>query len=299
VSTPREETNALSEHRFHTGTIEINYVEGPATGPPFVLLHGGSARWQAGSALIDLLIPRFHVYAPDLRGHGLSGRVPGRYQVRDYVQDIVLLLQQVVGEPAIVYGHSLGGEVAVMMAGLHPALVRALIVGDAPLSRENQAIEVPSHRLQNELWYELAASDKTIEEIAAALRDMPIPVPSRQELQRAGDVFGEDNGWFPYQAENLHLLDPDMLAAVLQGPDYMLEGYDTERLLPAISCPVLILRADPAVWSALQDEEIRRALELLPDGRVVQLDGIGHELHSPPDHAAVVLHAMEEFLASI
>lgn len=286
----------MIEHRFDTGTIEVNYAEGPANGPPFVILHGGSARWQAGTALIDLLIPRFHVYAPDLRGHGYSGWAPGGYQVRSYVEDIASLLQQVVREPAILYGHSLGGMVAVMTTALHPEVARALIVGDAPLSQGNQAIEEPSHRLQNELWHELASSDKSIEEIAAALREMPIPVPGRQELQRAGDSFGDEHPWFPYQAENLRLNDPDMLATVLRGPEHMLEGYVAERLLPAISCPVLILRADPAISSAIPDIELQRALELIPDGRVVQLDGIGHELHSPPDQALLVLQAMEEFL---
>ena len=39
--------------------------------------------------------------------------------------------------------------------------------------------------------------------------------------------------------------DPDMLAAVLAGPDSMLGGYDPETLLPAISCPVLLLQACP------------------------------------------------------
>ena len=35
------------EHSFNTGSVILNYAEGPASGPPLVLLHGGSARWQA------------------------------------------------------------------------------------------------------------------------------------------------------------------------------------------------------------------------------------------------------------
>jgi hypothetical protein len=38
---------------FATGEVRINYAEGPPSGPPFVLLHGGAARWQYGQHLLD------------------------------------------------------------------------------------------------------------------------------------------------------------------------------------------------------------------------------------------------------
>src|SRR5436309_1380347 len=100
-------SDVVHEQRFDAGPVVLNYAEGPATGPPLVILHGGSVRWQYGSALIDALSARWHTYAPDFRGHGKSGWVPGRYRLRDYADDIAAFLQQVVGEPAILYGHSL------------------------------------------------------------------------------------------------------------------------------------------------------------------------------------------------
>jgi molecular chaperone DnaK (HSP70) len=36
----------LTAHRFHTGVVTLNYAEGEASGPPLVLLHGGSARFS-------------------------------------------------------------------------------------------------------------------------------------------------------------------------------------------------------------------------------------------------------------
>src|SRR6266851_3618379 len=73
----------LAEQRFHTGIVDLNYGEGEASGPPLVLLHGGSLRWQSFLPLIPDLSQHWHVYAPDLRGHGLSGRVAGSYRLRD------------------------------------------------------------------------------------------------------------------------------------------------------------------------------------------------------------------------
>src|SRR5262245_31681431 len=124
----------LTERQAQTGEVSINYAEGPPNGRPVVVLHGGAARWQYGEALLRLLAERWHVYAPELRGHGHSGHVAGRYSLRDYARDIAAFLAEVVREPAVLYGHSLGGEIAVMVAAEHPTLVRALIVGDAPLT---------------------------------------------------------------------------------------------------------------------------------------------------------------------
>ena len=103
----------MLERRFQTGVVELSYAEGPAVGPALVLLHGGAGSWKSGGALIDMLAERWHVYAPDFRGHGKSGHAPGRYRLRDYVADTAAFLEQVVKEPAVLYGHSLGGEVAI------------------------------------------------------------------------------------------------------------------------------------------------------------------------------------------
>jgi pimeloyl-ACP methyl ester carboxylesterase len=100
----------IAEHSFSIGTFMINYAEGPPAGP---------ARWQDLAGFLPTLAASWHIYAPDLRGHGQSGRVPGRYRLQDYVDDLAAL-QQRVTDPATLFGHSLGGMVAVMLAGQHP-----------------------------------------------------------------------------------------------------------------------------------------------------------------------------------
>jgi pimeloyl-ACP methyl ester carboxylesterase len=110
------------------------------------------------------------------------------------------------------------------------------------------------------------------------------------------EVFGAVHPWFDLQAQNLHQLDPDMLAAVLAGPETMLAGYDPAQVLPAITCPVLLLQGDPAAGGLLRDEEVRLGLHLLPQATHTQLAGIGHELHGPPANVTRVLEAIQPFL---
>jgi pimeloyl-ACP methyl ester carboxylesterase len=287
------------EHHFHTGTLAINYAEGPPSGPPFVLLHGGSAGWLYGEPFMQAMADHWRVYAPDLRGHGKSDHLPGHYLLTDYVGDITLFLQGVVREPAVLYGHSLGGEIGVMLAARSPQLLRALIVGDAPLDKGDHSTERNLHRAQNELWRDLAASGKSVDEIAEALKDMLVPVPGENQPKRAGEVFGEDSRWFRFQAQNLSMLDPTMLDAVLAGPEFMLAEYEAEKLLPQITCPVLILQADPALSDALTDQAIGQALALLPRGTHVRLEGIGHELHGPAQQTPRIVEAITPFLERI
>jgi pimeloyl-ACP methyl ester carboxylesterase len=92
----------LKEHSFKAGPVTLNYVEGPETGPPLVLLHGGSARWQAFESIMPELAARWHLYGPDLRGHGQSGRAAANgYRLQDYSADIVAFLRAQVQEPAM------------------------------------------------------------------------------------------------------------------------------------------------------------------------------------------------------
>jgi pimeloyl-ACP methyl ester carboxylesterase len=291
-----ERGEMLHERRFDTGAVEINYAEGPPNGPPFVVLHGGAASWQYGQAFVEALAERWHVYAPDFRGHGKSGHVAGHYQVRDYAADTAAFLAGVVQEPAIVFGHSLGGYTALAVAAEHPDLVRAVIDGDATLERKDHMVEEPTHKAQNVLWQTLAG--RPVAEIATALWETPYLAPGETTPRRYADVVGEDSPWFAFQALNLHRLDPDMLAAVLAGPDYLLAGYDPERTLPAIACPVLLLQADPAAGGALPDEDVRQALRFLRWGSHVRLIGVGHHLYEIPQVVEAITPFLEHVLGS-
>ncbi len=286
----------FSQARYQAPEVFINFAEGPANGGPIVLLHGGAGRWQHWEGFLELLMPAWHTFAPDFRGHGGSGRVPGAYLLTDYVRDTAAFLAGAVKQPAVVFGHSMGGEVGVMLAARHPALVRALIVGDAPLSTAAHATGDPDHHAMNALWHGFAGRPPA--EIEKALRQMPLRPPGATQPRPAVEVMGQDNPWFGTQSVTLHQLDPDMLAAVLAGPEVMLAGYDPQVLLPRIRCPVLLLQADPQgpqQGGVLRDDEVALGLELLPNATHIRLEGVGHPLNQP----AVVFAAITPFLDAL
>ncbi len=119
----------------------------PAAGrPPLVLVHGWmdvSASWQF---MVDALREERHIIAPDWRGFGLTtplGPAPDAYFFPDYLGDLDALLDALVGEqPIDLVGHSMGGNVAAMYAGVRPARIRRVVNLEGfglPASRPAQA----------------------------------------------------------------------------------------------------------------------------------------------------------------
>lgn len=291
----------MTEAKFDTGEVTLNYAQGPDAGPPLVLLHGGSARWQYFDSIIPELAAHWHLYAPDLRGHGKSGRVARSYAIRDYARDISAFLQEVSG-PASLFGHSLGGMVALMTASQCPDWVKAVIVGDSPLdaaswkTRQNE-----QERAGIRAWQSLAGGSHTIEEIMVALRDAPVAVPGQAQPLRMRDVYADDDGVYAHLAPRLYDNDPDMIGMLLDDFDNALAGYDLETLLPSIHCPVLLLQANPKAnpkfGSATTDAEIARALACLPRRRHVFFPGLSHLLFV--EDKAAVLQAIEAFMGQV
>ena len=97
--------------------------------PKMVLLHG----WMDVSAsfqfMVDALREPWDVYAPDWRGYGLSEWSKADcYWFPDYIADLDFLLDRIEPDrPASVVGHSLGGNVACLYAGIRPERVAKLV----------------------------------------------------------------------------------------------------------------------------------------------------------------------------
>jgi pimeloyl-ACP methyl ester carboxylesterase len=116
-----------SESRFvQIRGLRYHVRHWPAPGAPkVVLLHG----WMDVSAsfqfMVDELARDWDVYAPDWRGYGLSewGKADC-YWFPDYIADLECLLAEIdPAKPVNFVGHSLGGNVAALYAGVRPSRV--------------------------------------------------------------------------------------------------------------------------------------------------------------------------------
>jgi pimeloyl-ACP methyl ester carboxylesterase len=87
-----------------------------------------AASWQF---MVDALSRPRWIVAPDWRGYGLtrvSEPAPDNFWFADYLADLDFLLDQVApGQAVDLVGHSMGGNVAMMYAGVRPERIRRLV----------------------------------------------------------------------------------------------------------------------------------------------------------------------------
>ena len=276
----------LREQSFDTGTITINYAAGTSGGPPLVLLHGLMDRWQAFLPIIPSLATRWQVFAPDMRGHGRSGRAPdGVYRLADIVADTVAFLAGVVGEPAVLFGDSAGAFPAVGVAAGHFELCRAAIVGDMPFDLQYLTGVVNSP--------ESTAHHAVLRDLAGL--PTPTVLPRLAEVQADLDPIAR-----LAIAESLRHLDPRALDCHAEGRfGDLLGDFPGDALLDKIPVPVLLLQADPRCGGLIPDGYLEHALALLPDGIGVRLDGTGHGLGLDAWQVTPLLRALVPFLESL
>ena len=97
-------------------------------GPLITMIHGIGASTESWAGLVPLLCDRFACLSYDLRGHGQSEVVPGRYQLDAYVDDLAALLDARGISACHLAGHSLGGVIAQAFALKHPARTKSAIL---------------------------------------------------------------------------------------------------------------------------------------------------------------------------
>lgn len=108
------------------GEVRTHY-ERAGAGDPLVLLHPGGVDSRVLASLVPGLAATFEVFCPDRRGHGRTPDVDGPLSYDLMAHDTVAFLEQVVGGPAALVGHSDGAIVALMTALARPDLVTALV----------------------------------------------------------------------------------------------------------------------------------------------------------------------------
>jgi esterase len=220
----------------------------------------------------------------DLRGHGGSEHAPSTYDVDHYGEDVVGVLRETVGRPAVLVGHSLGGVVAWWVAQRHPDLVVAAFLEDPPLymgepaeHEDNAAVPIFGTILAAvERW---KAQGLSVEEAAAELAAGPT----------AGALCDDVP---PARAEALLRMDPGVLEGAI----------DRSTLAPTdtasqVSVPVFLLAAD-FMGSAFAAHHAERLAISHPDVEIVRVPGAGHGIHDEREHRGEYVEALADFLAT-
>ena len=263
--------------------------------PKLFLLHGWMDVAASFQFLVDALEGPWDVYAPDWRGYGLTewGR-SDCYWFPDYIADLDFLLDALQpGDPVNLVGHSLGGNVACLYAGVKPERVKKLVNLEGfglPATRPEQA---PGR--YREWLDELHArpSLRDYEDFAALARRLRQNNPRLSE-ERARYLAEH---WGRKDASGRVVLRGDPAHKVVNP---LLYRYEEVRACWAnVSAPVLWVEADESDTlrrMKLDPAEQAERRSAFRDLRHAAVRGAGHMLHH--DQPEAVARLVEDFLRS-
>lgn len=118
-----------TSHSFYSQRMRLHYVDwGNPDAPPLILQHGGRDHCRSWDWVAQELQNDWHVFAPDLRGHGDSEwSNDGHYSPMACTYDLAQLIHQKKLSPVTIVAHSYGGNIALRYAGIYPENVRKLV----------------------------------------------------------------------------------------------------------------------------------------------------------------------------
>jgi pimeloyl-ACP methyl ester carboxylesterase len=253
---------------------------------PVVFLHGLSGSRATYAKVVDHLTEpvargAIQIFMLDLRGHGQSsGGTYETYDTAHYAADIVAFIEQVIGKPIALIGHSLGGLVAAATATARPDLVQALLLEDPPFFEGDESVRNASP---------VAAFFPKLVAAVRALQARSSPASDYEPLVR--DTTRPED--WSVRCEMLRQWDPTTMQAAIDGVVWR-----TFDPVAAFTCPVTILQADPAFGGVFKPEDGPLVMATNPHADIVLMKGAAHGIHDQPTLPAY-LRELDRFLASL
>lgn len=159
--------------------IQHFYVE-EGQGAPLVLLHGNGESHAYFRHQMAAFSARYHVYAPDTRGHGQTPRGEAPFTIRQFALDLLAFLDARQIEKTHLLGFSDGGNIALMFALEHPERVDKLVLNGANLDAGGvkRRVQLPielGYRLARRFAAKSAGARQSAELLGLMVNDPNIP----------------------------------------------------------------------------------------------------------------------------
>ena len=244
--------------------VALNYRLQGRGSRPLVCVHGVGSYLEAWDGVAAQLGDTFRILTFDLRGHGCSSKVQGRYEIDDFVGDLLALAAHAGFERFDLAGFSLGGLIAQRLALTHPEVLTKLVLLATVAGRTREERERVAARLAA-----LQAGERGSHYDASLSRWL-----TEDFQQRNPEVVAQLRS---RNATN----DPDCYAAAYR----VLAQTDFGGLIDQISVPTLIATGEDDQGS--NPRMARFMHRCIPDSRLEILPGLRHSiLIEAPDRVA-------------
>ena len=264
-------TGITAQDRFATvNGLRLHYLDyGNPEAPPLLFLHGLSGHAHTFDLVAPRVADRYHALSLDVRGRGESAWAPdGDYTFPAYLADVAGLCAALGIARITLVGTSMGGLIAMMLAATRPDLVERAVINDI-------GPEIDPRGLQRIVAYVSEAPESFADE-ATLLGWFRANYP-----EMLGGLSEEQlRAWAGYSVKPgpeggyVWRMDPAIRRQLLPQPDAPPPAVSLWPLVPAIRCPVLVLRGEKS--DVLAADVAERFVRELADGRLVTVPGLGH-----------------------
>ena len=258
--------------RYCSLNLVINHLRlhvlewGDPSKPTIVLLHGGNQSAHSWDLVALHLADRFHIIAPDQRGHGDSEWArDADYGPDQMASDALQLIDEWGIERPIVIGHSMGGMVTMRLTARAPGLPRAVVLVDVgPEVSQRGAEQIRNFVVRN---VEFEHLDEFIDRVAAY-----DPFRSREHMERTAryNLVHRSDGKYVAKSDR-----------ILHDPDFRRTGADRRDVAEGFqrfTGPTLLVRG--ASSNILEAGAAARFVAGLPNARLAEVPDCGHNVHS-------------------
>lgn len=283
-----------TSNSFISQRLKLHYADwGKQGAPPLLLVHGGRDHCRSWDWVAEKLCGRFHVIAPDLRGHGDSAWSPdGNYDIGAFVYDLAQLIHQLDLAPVTIVAHSMGGNIATRYAGLYPDKVKKLVsiegLGPSPTAQKERA-NIPFHeRMRKWIADKRQAAGRqpkryaSLDEALARMlaENAYLNAEQARHLTIHGASRNEDGSWSWKFDNYLNIW------SIFDMPQENIEA-----LWAQITCPTLLLYGADS-WASNPEKDGR--IQHFKTAKVIEFQNAGHWLHH--DQLGRFMSTLEDFL---
>jgi pimeloyl-ACP methyl ester carboxylesterase len=228
-----------------------------------IAAHGITGNHRSWQGVARALGPGVSLVAPDLRGRGLSAKLPGPFGMRAHADDLVAVLDHLGLDRAVLAGHSMGAYVATVAATRHPDRWSKVILVDGGIALPLPRGVDPDAMLAGVLGPALARLEMTFPNRAAYhafWRDHPA-------LTDAGAWNEDTEAWLDHDliGTEPELRSSASLDAVRFDGTELLVDREVRRAITDMTQPAVLLRAPRGL--------LNQVPPLLPDEIIDPLRG--------------------------
>ena len=288
LAPPRRLSVAI-DNRWGAGEMAVMDFGDPERPVDLIFSHANGFNAATYRSLLSPLSASLRIWAPDLRGHGLS-RLPTfarpKTSWRDHRDDLLALLETIDGPPVVLAGHSMGGTASLLAAAERPDRVSSLVLFD-PVIWKRSAVLAFNLPFMHRLAARIPIATSTLRRRAR--------FDSREQAMAAYRGRGAFKGWpdmvlADYLSDGLVEAGEGLTlstAPAWEAANYASQAHDPWRAMRRYHGPIRILKAEHGALTSVP--VMPRGL---PHVSVEVVPGGGHLF--PMTHADIARDALFE-----